>query len=91
VSKLLERFVTQQLHEYLQRWNLLPPLQSGFRPNNSTDTAVLRVLSDLLEAVDGAAVVLLDLSAAFDTVDHSVLCRRLELTFGLCGPVSLWF
>jgi len=66
----------------------------GFRPNNSTEPAVLHVLSDLLEAVDGggvAALVLLDLSAAFDTVDHSSLFRRLELTIGLCGPVLLWF
>jgi len=93
VSKLLGRFVARQPHEYLQvRWNLLPPLQSGLRPNNSTETAVLRVLSDLLEAVDGggvAALVLLDLSAAFDIVDHSILCRRLKLTFGLCGPVPI--
>jgi len=94
VSKLLGRFVARQLHEYLQLWNLLLHLQSGFRQNNSTETAVLRVLSDLLEAVDGggvAALVLLDLSAAFDTVDHSIPCRRLELTFGLCSPVLLWF
>jgi len=56
VSKLLERFVVRQPHEYLQHRNLLPPLQSGFRPNNSTETAVLRVLSDLLETVDGGVM-----------------------------------
>ena len=74
--------------------NLLPSLQSGFRPGHSTETAVLRVLSDLLEAVDDgdiAALALLDLSAAFDTVDHSILCKRLRLTFGLDGQVLEWF
>ena len=74
--------------------NLLSSLQSGFRPGHSTETAVLRVLSDLLEAVDDgdvATLVLLDLSAAFDTVDHSVLCKRLRLTFGLDGQVMEWF
>ena len=70
-------------------------LQSGFRPGHSTEiAAVLCVMSDLLEAVDSgdvAALVRLDLSAAFDTVDHSILCRRLQVTFGLDGPVLAWF
>ena len=61
---------------YLQSADLIPCLQSGFRPCHSTETATLRVLSDLLTVVDGgdvAALVLLDLSAAFDTVDHTIL------------------
>ena len=51
------------------------------RPHHSTETAVLQVLSDILLAVDRedlAALVLLDLSAAFDTVDHAILSRRLN-------------
>jgi len=94
VSKLLERIVARQLKSYLQSFDLLPSLQSGFRPGHSTETAVLRVMSDLLEAVDSgdvAVLVLLDLSAAFDTVDHSILGRRLQVTFGLDGPVLAWF
>ena len=67
---------------------LLPSPQSGVWPGNSTETAMLRILSDLLQAVDSgdvAALVLLDLSAAFDTVDHAILCWRLLLSFGLDG------
>ena len=72
--------------EYLSLAGVIPPLQSGFRQGHSTETAVLRVLSDILQAVDNgdlAALVLLDLSAAFDTVDHSILLRCLHLTFGI--------
>jgi len=68
--------------------DLMPHLQSGFRPHHSTETATLRILLNLLVAIDGgdvAALVLLDLSAAFDTVDHSTLCRRLQSSFGLSG------
>ena len=66
-----------------------PSLQSGFRPGHST--AVLRVLSDILQAVDSedvAALVLLDL---FHTVDHAILCWRLRLSIGLDGSAPVWF
>jgi len=57
-------------------FNLLPALQSGFRSGYSTETDFLRVLSDILLAVDRgdlAALILLDLTAVSDTVDHDIL------------------
>ena len=93
VSKLMERLVAKQIMDYLSIFGLLPPLQSGFRPHHSTATAVLRVLSDILLAVDRgdvASLVLLDLSAAFDTVDHAILLTRLQTTFGVNGIVHRW-
>ena len=83
VSKLLERIVARQLMTYLSSANLLPTLQSGFRPGHSTETAVLQVMSELLEAVDRGdlgALILLDLTAAFDTVDRDILLQRLQQT-----------
>jgi len=80
LSKLLESLVVSQLMKYLTSADLLPLLQSGFRPGHSIVTAVLRELSDILQAVDrgdSAALILLDLSAVFDTVDHSILLQRL--------------
>jgi len=88
LSKLIERLIARRLIDYIRDANLLPSFQSGFRPLHSTETAVLKVLSDLLEALDRGEVgvlLLLDLSAAFDTVDHETLLRRLELTFGISG------
>jgi len=75
----MERLVVRQIMEYLASAELLPPLQSGFRAGHSTVTAILHVISDILLAVDRgdfAAPVLLDLSAAFDTVDHTILLLR---------------
>lgn len=94
LSKLLERLVVRQLMEYLTSADLLPSLQSGFRPGHSTETAVLHVLSNILQAVDRgdvAALTLLDLSAAFDTVDHDILVQRLHTTFGFDDVVLRWF
>lgn len=94
VSKVLERLAAHQLMDYLKASDLLPSMQSGFRPGHSTETAVLRVLADILQAVDCgdvAALVLLDLSAAFDTVDHSILLQRLNTTFGISATAHSWF
>jgi hypothetical protein len=58
--------------------------------NHSIETAVLKVLSDILLAIDNgdlSVLVLLDLSAAFDMVDHNILLRRLDITYRLDGTV----
>ena len=94
LSKLLERMTVRQLLAYLSSADLHPPLQSGFRLGHSTETAVLRVLSDILLSVDRgdfAALVLLDPSAAFDTIDYDILLRRLETSFGVTGTDLSWF
>jgi hypothetical protein len=94
VSKLLERLIARQLIGYLNAHHLLPDLQSAYRAHHSTETAVLKVLSDILLAVDGgdlSMLTLLDLSAAFDTVDHTILLRRLQHSYGLQNTVLQWF
>ena len=93
ISKLVERMVCQQLTGFLNESGLLPKLQSGFRARHSTETATLRVLSDVLAAADRRGVTLLgllDMSAAFDTVDHSILLQQAEVSFGLSGIVLSW-
>jgi hypothetical protein len=80
--------------QYLTSADLLPSPQSGFRPGHSTETAVLRVLSDILQAVDRedvAALILLDLSAAFDMVGHNILLQRLRISYGIDDTAYRWF
>ena len=96
LSKLLERLVVKQLVAYLKDNDLLPDRQSAYRANHSTETAVLRVLSDILLALDSGdlavlTLLLLDLSAAFDSVDHATLLQRLRISYGIGGSVIAWF
>ena len=93
MSKLVERMVSRRLTRYLEGEKLLPKFQSGFRARHSTETAILKVLSDILTAADLGKVWilgLLDMSAAFDTVDHSILFDRLETAYGFSGTVLSW-
>ena len=66
----------------------------GFRVHHSTETALLKVANDLLLAADdglASVLVLLDLSAAFDTIDHNILLHRLENVVGVSGSALSWF
>lgn len=94
LSKLLEKIVLRQLNEHLSINDLLHPFQSAYRANHSTETALVQILNDLLLATDSGKIsllTLLDLSAAFDTIDHTTLLSRLQTTFGIHGTVHTWF
>ena len=84
VSKILERVVFLQLQSHLCAYSLLEIRRSAYRKYHSTETAVFNVLEGLLTKSNQKLVsilALLDLSAAFDTLDHAILLRRLESTF----------
>jgi len=93
LSKLLEKTVAAQLNDFLSMNGKMPAFQSAYRRHHSTETALLKVFSDICKAIDDGNTCLLgllDLSAAFDTVDHEILLKRLEVTFGIGGIVLEW-
>ena len=78
ISKVIEEAASQQIAKHIERNGLADPLPSAYKSKHSTETALLKVCNEILTDLDnGKAVFLgmLDLSAAFDTVDHSVLLR----------------
>uniref|UniRef100_A0A8C6KM62 Reverse transcriptase domain-containing protein n=2 Tax=Nothobranchius furzeri TaxID=105023 RepID=A0A8C6KM62_NOTFU len=94
LSKVLEKIVHGQISAHMNSNSLLDVFQSAFRPNHSTESALIRVLNDILVASDSGSRVLLlqlDLSAAFDTVDHQILLNRLGSWVGVTGVALKWF
>ena len=78
----------------MKKHDLYPSLQSAYRKNHSTETALLKVTNDILMEMNSQhtlLLVLLDSSAAFYTVDHSVLLRRLQTSFGISVAPLDWF
>ena len=91
---MLERIVHEQVTLNLSESNLFPPFQYAYRSRHSTETAVLKVFSDVIDALDAGnieLIALLDLTAAFDTVDHHILLKRLQCSFGIDATVLHWF
>ena len=83
-----------QLTNLLTFDHLTHKCQSAYRAGHSTETALLRIVNDILTASDANRVSILtlsDLSAAFDTTDHSLLLCRLEQHFGVFGLAISWF
>ena len=94
ISKLVERVVAKQLREHLQAHDLDNFHQSAYKTGHSAETALLLIKNEVhlsLAKGEPTALVLLDLSAAFDTIDHSSLLGCLQSWFGVCGSALSWF
>jgi hypothetical protein len=86
ISKILERIIHNRLLTHLDSFKSISPFQSAYRKFHSTETALLKIQNDLLLASNQqkvSALILLDLSAAFDTIDHHILLSRLSTFFGV--------
>ena len=88
LGKLIERAVALQVVDHCTANKLMDMFQSAYKMYHSTETALIRVQNDILWNIDNKQVtllVLLDLSAAFDTIDHELLFKRLKKRFGIKG------
>ena len=93
ISKIVERLCLARLLPHVSVSGKFNPLQSAYRKLHSTETALLKIMDDLHRIADkrSAAVLIgLDLSAAFDTINHDMLISRLEGTFGVSGAAVQW-
>ena len=94
LSKCCEKVAASQFISHLRENKLEEIFQSAYKVGYSTESALLRVHNDVLCALDDGRcvmLVLLDLSAAFDTVDHGILLSRLSQCFGVQGSAYTWF
>ena len=94
LSKVLEKIVSNQLITFMNFNTIFEKFQSGFRAMHSTETALLKVTNDLLvnaDKGDCSILFLLDLSSAFDTVNHLILIQRLKEVVGINETALEWF
>ena len=88
ISKVIEKVISGRLNEHLMKNSMFDPLQSAYRDKHSTETALIKVQNEILSALDAgssAILLMLDLSAAFDTIYHYILLSRLCNVYGIIG------
>ena len=93
LSKLIERLVCKQLVRYTNSTGQMEPCQSACREYSSTETALLKIKADILDAMDKKEImclVMLDISAAFNTISHELLLKRLKYRFGIMDLELSW-
>ena len=93
MSKILEKIMYQQIYSFLQNTGQIYKNQYGFRANHSCEHAIGQVVGTLIKNIENqlySACILLDLSKAFDTIEHRILLQKLEL-YGIRGDALTWF
>ena len=94
LSKILEKVVASRLNSHINSSHTSNDYQSAYRKFYSTETALFEIHNYILSSMDDGrvtALALLDLSAAFDTIGHTILLRRLGDWFGVSGQALDWF
>ena len=93
MSKIFEKVVHKQMLSYFTENDLFMHAQHGFRPGYSTETAGIELIDRLKQNIDeghASLCVFIDLSKAFDTIDHNILLKKLKF-YGLNGSSLKWF
>ena len=93
IGKMLEHLALAHLFPHISISPSFCPLQSAYCKFHSTETALLILTNDIMETIDSGKITILtalDMSAAFNTLDHTTLLHRLQHTFGLSGYVISW-
>ena len=93
IGKILERLALSRFFPHVSKSPSFSPLQSAYHKFHSTETALLKLTNDIMETIDSGKITILtalDMSAAFDTLDHITFLHRLQHTFGLSGYIIAW-
>ena len=93
LSKLLEKIMYKRIYQFLEKTGQIFPSQYGFRTSHSCENAVSELLSTIIKGKEQGlytVCLFLDLSKAFDSLEHEMMLRKLE-SYGICGNVLQWF
>ena len=91
MGKVIKKAAAKQFIEHIDKNNIMEPNQSAYCKHHSMESCLLKIKTDILDAIDNQkvqALVLLDASAVFDTMHHDILLQGLKTKFGFRGTVK---